>query len=187
MTRNITVQLLLVNSIVMVMLLVLSIELMKSEEETRPVVDTLSAAAYLLLGFATCVDVIDYLRTAWFSVEYNFDTPRSFLYNAAAIVTEGVVKRVTQSLERVNLQADGKALPLTVSSGVAAGAGGTQSFAALLKQADQALYRAKQAGRNRHGLDENGMWTGTGRGAVVYVGSCKIAYSFSLRSWPQRS
>lgn len=39
--------------------------------------------------------------------------------------------------------------PFTVSLGVAAGAAGDQGFEEVLKRADQALYRAKRAGRDR--------------------------------------
>lgn len=59
----------------MVMRFALSIELMKCEDETMPVADTLLAAACLLLGFAACVHGIDDLHAARFSAECNFDTP----------------------------------------------------------------------------------------------------------------
>jgi len=39
-------------------------------------------------------------------------------------------------------------LKISISAGVAAG-NGTSSLAALLHRADEALYEAKQAGRNR--------------------------------------
>jgi len=44
---------------------------------------------------------------------------------------------------------DGKSLRVTISVGVAQGTAKTRSFDALLSAADQALYRAKNAGRNR--------------------------------------
>jgi diguanylate cyclase (GGDEF)-like protein len=47
----------------------------------------------------------------------------------------------------------GKVVPFTVSIGVATRAPGERDVSALLKRADQALYRAKEAGRNRVGVE----------------------------------
>lgn len=270
-TRNITVQLFLVNCIVLVTLFVLSFTLMKKEEGARPLVDSMTAAVYFLMGFLTWVDVVDYLQDRHFTVEYNFNNARSFFYNTTAIVTESLVfplyllmvserlnrdlvvqamrdpltglynrrafeeiafrelsgaartgldlalivldldhlkqindqyghpagdaaivaasaalreslrdedflcrwggdefcallprvrrehaeavmERVQQCLREVDFKVDGQAVDLTVSSGVVTGEGGTLELSALLKRADDALYRAKQAGRNRSEL-----------------------------------
>ncbi len=43
----------------------------------------------------------------------------------------------------------GQAIPFTVSIGVATRAPGETEVSAVLKRADQALYRAKEGGRNR--------------------------------------
>ena len=41
------------------------------------------------------------------------------------------------------------ALPITASFGVATSSGDTRNLDELISEADQALYRAKEAGRNR--------------------------------------
>ena len=54
------------------------------------------------------------------------------------------VERTTFSVEQAST-----GIPVTVSVGVASSTGGGESSAALLRRADQALYRAKSEGRNR--------------------------------------
>lgn len=54
------------------------------------------------------------------------------------------VEKTTFPVEQASAQ-----VPVTVSIGVASSAGGDDSSSALLRRADQALYRAKREGRNR--------------------------------------
>jgi diguanylate cyclase (GGDEF)-like protein len=58
-------------------------------------------------------------------------------------------ERVRRAVETQELEYDGRRLPVTLSAGVAEYAPGDADGAALFRRADAALYRAKQAGRNR--------------------------------------
>jgi diguanylate cyclase (GGDEF)-like protein len=58
-------------------------------------------------------------------------------------------ERLRRHLERTELVVDGQALPLCVSIGVAEIGSAPTDLAALLREADRALYAAKRAGRNR--------------------------------------
>jgi diguanylate cyclase (GGDEF)-like protein len=59
-------------------------------------------------------------------------------------------ERVRQELEALSLEFEGKPLgPITLSAGVAALQPHQQSWAQVMRNADAALYGAKQAGRNR--------------------------------------
>ena len=89
--RNITIQLVLVNIIDLIMMFLLARTLWRPEGGKKLPVDILAAISYSMLGFSTLAVVIDYFRAGVFSVEYNFNTPRSMLNNVAAIITEGVV------------------------------------------------------------------------------------------------
>ena len=65
----------------------------------------------------------------------------------AAIVAERIRRRIAS--ERCAIRDGAAALDVTISIGLAALAGVEDSAAAILKRADQALYRAKRDGRNR--------------------------------------
>lgn len=58
-------------------------------------------------------------------------------------------ERIRKTFEGATFEQDGKPVKLTVSIGVAGRDAGMASVEVLLKMADQALYTAKQAGRNR--------------------------------------
>lgn len=61
-----------------------------------------------------------------------------------------VAERIREALGRESVPAgDGKTLSFTVSVGVAQHDGESEELPALIKRADQALYRAKECGRNR--------------------------------------
>ena len=60
-----------------------------------------------------------------------------------------LAERLCERVRKLPLQADGLALPLTVSVGVAEWLGPHDSLMPLLGRADHALYEAKQAGRDR--------------------------------------
>jgi diguanylate cyclase (GGDEF)-like protein len=60
-----------------------------------------------------------------------------------------LAQRLCASVAKHRFMASGTAVPLTISVGVAAYEGGTQDWSALLKQADAAMYSAKQQGRDR--------------------------------------
>ncbi|MGZ9130651.1 MAG: diguanylate cyclase, partial [Candidatus Binatia bacterium] len=62
-----------------------------------------------------------------------------------------VAERLRRSIaaEPFSIANGTKSLEVTISIGIAAAAGANDSAAAILKRADQALYRAKRDGRNR--------------------------------------
>ena len=70
--------------------------------------------------------------------------PSTDLHGARA-----VADRLRQSVEAHCVDFDGRPIGCTVSAGVAAMDDGVADLAALMKRADQALYAAKAAGRNR--------------------------------------
>jgi two-component system cell cycle response regulator len=65
----------------------------------------------------------------------------------AAMVAERLRRRIAG--EPFAIQEGAKAIPVTISIGIAALRGKEETAASLLKRADQALYRAKRDGRNR--------------------------------------
>jgi two-component system cell cycle response regulator len=65
----------------------------------------------------------------------------------AAMVAERLRRRIAS--EPFPIQQGASAIPVTISIGIAALRGDDDTAAALLKRADQALYRAKRDGRNR--------------------------------------
>jgi diguanylate cyclase (GGDEF)-like protein len=60
-----------------------------------------------------------------------------------------VIERVRLGLAAEPVDLGGHPVAITISAGVAGLAGGEDSLDALLMRADLALYRAKNAGRNR--------------------------------------
>lgn len=65
----------------------------------------------------------------------------------AAMVAERLRRRI--AADPFAIQQGARSIPVTISIGIAAVRGRDDSAAALLKRADQALYRAKRDGRNR--------------------------------------
>jgi two-component system, cell cycle response regulator len=65
----------------------------------------------------------------------------------AAMVAERLRRRI--AAEPFPIQQGARAIPVTISIGIAALRGNDDTAAALLKRADEALYRAKRDGRNR--------------------------------------
>lgn len=60
-----------------------------------------------------------------------------------------IMERIRAAVERVSMHADGVEVPLAISGGLAERTGATRSWDDLLRVGDRALYRAKEAGRNR--------------------------------------
>lgn len=78
----------------------------------------------------------------------------------AACVAEKIIAAIAEPL-----QIGGRMLNVTVSIGIAAlPADGTDDVAALLKKADQAMYLAKEAGRNCYRFHGDGPASASGRG-----------------------
>jgi diguanylate cyclase (GGDEF)-like protein len=70
-----------------------------------------------------------------------YDTPRERAMTVA--------ERIQLAFEKAGADIDGRIIGATVSTGMAFSVQGPFELPALLLQADQALYRAKEAGRNR--------------------------------------
>ena len=70
--------------------------------------------------------------------------PRTSLESAKT-----VAERIRQSLESRTFEGEGVAFSVTISIGMAALDGGQDDLSGLMHRADQALYRAKENGRNR--------------------------------------
>ncbi len=60
-----------------------------------------------------------------------------------------LARRIVESIHERPFKLDGQPLPVTVSIGVVSGLFANDQVSDLLRKADQALYQAKQAGRNR--------------------------------------
>lgn len=60
-----------------------------------------------------------------------------------------LAERLRTAYAAVNLECNGKMLTSTITIGIADSSHGAQTFSSLVAEADQALYRAKQEGRNR--------------------------------------
>lgn len=81
----------------------------------------------------------------WGGEEFLLVLPRTDSAGALAIA-----RRLREAVEGLRIEHAGHALGATASFGVAtATPGGADDVAALLKRADEALYKAKEAGRNR--------------------------------------
>ncbi|MGC4025720.1 MAG: PleD family two-component system response regulator [Mesorhizobium sp.] len=65
------------------------------------------------------------------------------------LLAQRVAERVRHDIEKESFQVAGKAVPVTVSIGVASIDYGADSVSALMRRADSALYEAKNSGRNR--------------------------------------
>lgn len=60
-----------------------------------------------------------------------------------------VAENLRRAVQACQLEVDGRQLSITASIGVAVRTSGTQTLQALQQQADEAMYEAKKAGRNR--------------------------------------
>jgi diguanylate cyclase (GGDEF)-like protein len=71
------------------------------------------------------------------------------LPEASAAVAYETAERLRQSIEQIQIPLSEGEVRLTVSIGVATAGPDTETVAALINQADRALYEAKRNGRNR--------------------------------------
>jgi two-component system cell cycle response regulator len=92
-----------------------------------------------------CVRSVD-LAVRWGGEEFLVVMPETDLANAAA-VAERI--RVAVAKDSFTVRSSGEKLAVTISVGVAAAMTGADERDQLLKRADDALYYAKSAGRNR--------------------------------------
>ncbi|MCX6081225.1 MAG: diguanylate cyclase [Chloroflexi bacterium] len=63
------------------------------------------------------------------------------------------MERIRQTLMAVSFELDGKLVSISISSGIASLSGDQETFDMFLSRADQALYRAKEEGRNRVAME----------------------------------
>lgn len=89
--RNISAELLFCNFVNLAMMCVIAWSLLWKEKDLRPFADRIAAAAYLLLALATSGVIVDFIRNAQFTPEYDFSRPRALFNVIAAILTEGIV------------------------------------------------------------------------------------------------
>ena len=71
------------------------------------------------------------------------------LYDSAREKGLAIAERIRLTFENIAAVVDGQRIGGTVSMGMAISENGVSDIAALLAQADQALYCAKERGRNR--------------------------------------
>ena len=71
------------------------------------------------------------------------------LYNTSHEIAATVAERIQAAFEQAAADIDGRLVSATVSTGMAFSGRGAFELPAMLLQADQALYRAKNEGRNR--------------------------------------
>ncbi len=91
-------------------------------------------------------------------VRYGGEEFAALLYGATPEEAQRFAENVRQAVENHDFRG-GETQPagrLTVSAGVAAVSGDLASDEALIRAADQSLYRAKEAGRNRTVIDDGG-------------------------------
>ena len=86
------------------------------------------------------------LAVRWGGEEFLVVMPETDLANAAAVAER---LRAAVAKDSFNVKSSGEKLAVTVSVGVAAAIPGADDRDRLLKRADDALYCAKSAGRNR--------------------------------------
>jgi diguanylate cyclase (GGDEF)-like protein len=103
--------------------------------------DVLRRVASELRGASRQSDIV----IRWGGEEFLFVFPGTSLAQAAAIVERF---RAQLASSPVLLEAGGSGVPVTISGGVAEVEGG-DTIESLVRRADQALYKAKETGRNR--------------------------------------
>jgi len=89
-----------------------------------------------------CLRDEDYL-CRWGGDEFYALLPR-----ASATQAEQVVKRIDAAIAAIELLYEGNKIHVGISTGIVSNSGGNADFDAILRKADMAMYRAKQAGRH---------------------------------------
>ena len=91
-------------------------------------------------------------RKGEFVARYGGEEIAMILQNVPAETAEQVAQRMRVAVERLEIEFDGQKIPVTASFGVATVPTHALDEDGLFKAADEALYAAKHAGRNRVGL-----------------------------------
>lgn len=111
--------------------------------------DSLGHAAgdHALVAVADCLRAA--LRTEDLAARWGGEEFVLLLVGTVENVAAQVAERIRQSLQALPLQFQAQSFRITASIGLAATQGAEQSLSSLLQRADEALYAAKAAGRNR--------------------------------------
>jgi len=96
------------------------------------------------------------LRDEDFLCRWGGDEFLALLPRAKREPAQFVAERVLQAFNDFSFPLDGKSIPVAVSIGIATNEGGAKDLPALVELADDALYRAKEAGRKRFAFAEQG-------------------------------
>jgi diguanylate cyclase (GGDEF)-like protein len=80
----------------------------------------------------------------------------SYLPETFLVAAHQVAERIRSTIERHAFTLDAATVPVTISIGIAVYPEGGRDLTSLVARADKALYRAKQAGRNRVSDDPKG-------------------------------
>ena len=92
------------------------------------------------------------LRSTDMRCRYGGDEFLIVLPDTTLIGAQQVAESVRREMATLAMVAGGKTIPVTVSVGVAAAGPAELGFTALIGRADDALYQAKRAGRDRCGV-----------------------------------
>jgi diguanylate cyclase (GGDEF)-like protein len=80
---------------------------------------------------------------------YGGDEFIGFFPEALAPVAAQIVGRISETISRLRFPTDSEEISITLSVGIVVSTRGDDTLDMLIKRADQALYHAKQSGRNR--------------------------------------
>jgi len=89
------------------------------------------------------------LRSTDMRCRYGGDEFLIILPDTPLLGAQQVAESVRREIATLAMVANGQTIPITVSVGVATAGRDVPGIAALIERADEALYEAKRAGRNR--------------------------------------
>ncbi|RRQ21788.1 sensor domain-containing diguanylate cyclase [Thiohalobacter thiocyanaticus] len=115
----------------------------------KPVNDTHGHQAGDEVIRVTAATLLNTVRTTDIAGRYGGEEFVVILTDTDAASARYVAERLRKKIEALTVEYEGKAIDHTISLGVAELTPGLASHQAWLEQADQALYRAKEGGRNR--------------------------------------
>lgn len=115
----------------------------------KPVNDTHGHQAGDEVIRVTAASLLNTVRTTDIAGRYGGEEFAVILTDTDAASARYVAERLRKKIEALTVEYEGRAIDYTISLGVAELTPGLASHQAWLEQADQALYRAKEGGRNR--------------------------------------
>jgi diguanylate cyclase (GGDEF)-like protein len=93
------------------------------------------------------------IRKGDFVARYGGEEFAVITFDTDLIATLGVAEKIRQKIAEQSFETDHGILKVTISLGVASISDSTETIFDLIKRADQALYKAKNEGRNRSCID----------------------------------